>query len=240
MDERRLLAENSVTAKGTYGRRANFSLYLPVTILDRQMSAFIIFLSIFVETAATSRLQDNVAMNQVNQPARCRWCNLNNRLYVDFHDHEWGVTVHDDRKLFEMLVLESFQAGLSWECVLNKREALREAFDGFDFHKVAAYGDQKQAELMANGKIIRNRLKIAAAVGNAKAFIATQHDFGSFSKYIWQYTGGKTVDECHRTSSPLSDAISADLRRRGMKFVGTTIVYSYLQAIGVINSHEEG
>lgn len=208
--------------------------------MGRQMGVPIDFLSIFVETATACRQQDNATMKQDNQPARCRWCNTSNRLYIDYHDREWSVAVHDDRKLFEMLILECFQAGLSWECVLNKREAFRTAFDGFDYCKVAAYGDQKQAELMANGAIIRNRLKIAAAVGNAKAFIATQREFESFDKYIWHFTGGKTIAECHKTSSPLSDAISADLRKRGMKFVGTTIVYSYLQAIGVINSHEEG
>ena len=170
---------------------------------------------------------------------RCRWCNLSNPLYVHYHDHEWGVPVHDDHHLFEMLVLESFQAGLSWECVLNKREAFREAFDGFDVVKVANYSTTKSEALMLDKRIIRNRLKIAAAVTNAKAFMQIQQEFGSFDRYIWQFTSGCTLHECGKTSSALSDAISADLKRRGMKFVGTTIIYSYLQAIGIINSHEE-
>ena len=170
---------------------------------------------------------------------RCRWCNLSNPLYVHYHDHEWGVPVHDDHHLFEMLVLESFQAGLSWECVLNKREAFREAFDGFDVVKVANYSTTKSEALMLDKRIIRNRLKIAAAVTNAKAFMQIQQEFGSFDRYIWQFTSGCTLHECGKTSSALSDAVSADLKRRGMKFVGTTIIYSYLQAIGIINSHEE-
>lgn len=179
-------------------------------------------------------------MESDDQRTRCRWCNSDNRLYVEYHDHEWGMAVHDDRKLFEMLVLESFQAGLSWECVLNKREAFRKAFDGFDCRNVAAYGPQKQEALMADDSIIRNRLKIAAATGNARAFLRIKEEFGTFDRYIWHFTDGKTIIECNKTSSPLSDEVSADLRRRGMKFVGTTIVYSYLQAIGVIYSHEKG
>lgn len=172
-------------------------------------------------------------------PQRCSWCNLSNPLYVDYHDKEWGVPVHNDQKLFEMLVLESFQAGLSWECILNKRSAFRIAFDNFDYKKVALYDNNKLDELLQDNGIVRNRMKIAASVTNAKIFIKIQAEHGSFDKYIWSFTGGKTVYECGKTSSPLSDIISNDLKRRGMKFVGTTIVYSYLQAVGIINSHDE-
>ena len=171
---------------------------------------------------------------------RCRWCNTNNPLYVDYHDKEWDVPVHDDGKLFEMLLLENFQAGLSWECILNKREAFRKAFDGFNSKKVAAYDDAKLKALRQNKGIVRNRLKISAAVDNAKVFMEIQKESGSFDRYIWSFSEGKTIYEYNKTSSPLSDAVSKDLKKRGMKFVGTTIIYSYLQAIGIINSHEEG
>ena len=172
--------------------------------------------------------------------SRCRWCNMNNPLYVDYHDKEWGVPVHDDGKLFEMLLLESFQAGLSWECILNKREAFREAFDDFNYKKVAEYNNVKQETLRQNEGIVRNRLKISAAVGNAKVFMEIKKEFDSFDQYIWSFTEGKTIYEYDKTSAPLSDTISKDLKKRGMKFIGTTIIYSYLQAIGIINSHEEG
>ena len=171
---------------------------------------------------------------------RCCWANPKNPLYIDYHDKEWGVPVHDDHKLFEMLILESFQAGLSWECVLNKREAFREAFDDFDIHKVSTYDEKKQAELKQNKGIIRNRRKISAAVTNAQIFIKIQKEYGSFSNYLWQFTDGKIIYETGKTTSELSDQISKDLKKRGMKFVGTTIIYSYLQAVGVICSHEEG
>lgn len=171
---------------------------------------------------------------------RCSWCNPNNPLYVAYHDREWGVPVHDDGKLFEMLLLETFQAGLSWECVLNKREAFRQAFDGFDYRKIAAYGEDKLSALLSDKGIVRNRLKICAAVTNAKAFISIQAEQGSFDRYIWAFTAGRTLCECDKTFSPLSDQISKDLKRRGMKFVGTTIVYSFLQAVGIVSSHEEG
>ncbi len=165
---------------------------------------------------------------------------MGNLLYVRYHDTEWGVAVHEERRLFELLVLECFQAGLSWECILNKREAFQTAFDGFDYRKVAQYDSAKLAELQEDKGIVRNRLKIAAAVGNARVFMEIQKEWGSFDRYIWGFTGGKTVCECDRTYSPLSDTISTDLRKRGMRFVGTTIVYSYLQAIGVLYSHEPG
>lgn len=171
---------------------------------------------------------------------RCAWCNLANPLYVDYHDKEWGVPVHDDGKLFEMLLLESFQAGLSWECVLNKREAFRRAFDGFDYRLIAHYDEAKLQALALDKGIIRNRLKIRAAVNNARVFLRIQEERGSFDRYIWGFTKGEIVRETGLATSPLSDLVSRDLRLRGMKFMGSTVVYAYLQAIGVINSHEEG
>lgn len=172
-------------------------------------------------------------------PNRCAWTNLNNPLYVRYHDEEWGVPLHDDQELFELLILEGFQAGLSWECILNKREAFREAFDGFDITRVSSYDDAKVEELLSNTGIIRNRRKVTASIANAKAFLQIQEEFGSFDAYIWQFTNGKTVVESYteRTTSPLSDQISKDLKKRGMNFVGSTIIYSYLQAIGIINAH---
>ena len=170
---------------------------------------------------------------------RCRWVNLKNPLSVQYHDEEWGIPVHDDHKLFEMLLLESFQAGLSWECILNKREAFRRAFDGFDPETVCGYGEEKLAALGQDPGIVRNRLKIRAAVKNASIFRAIQREWGSFDRYLWHWTEGKSVDETGKVRSPLADAISRDLKRRGMAFVGTVIVYSYLQAVGVVRSHEE-
>ena len=171
---------------------------------------------------------------------RCGWVNLRNPLYVAYHDHEWGVPEHDDRKLFEMLLLECFQAGLSWECVLNKREAFREAFDGFDAGKIGRYDETKCEQLLA-APIVRNRLKIRAAVTNSRVFRQIQAEFGSFDAYLWGFTQGRTIREsCElRTTSPLSDAISKELKRRGMRFVGSTIIYAYLQAIGVYNAHTD-
>lgn len=171
---------------------------------------------------------------------RCRWVNPNNERYIQYHDEEWGKPVYEDRHLFEMLILESFQAGLSWECVLNKREAFRAAFDQFDLDKVCGYGEDKIEELMQNKEIIRNRRKITAAVNNARIFRNMQKEYGSFSRYLWHFTGNQVIYENDRTNSDLSDRISRDLYRRGMRFVGTTIIYSYLQAVGVIDSHEDG
>lgn len=170
---------------------------------------------------------------------RCSWCNLKNEAYVKYHDEEWGRPLYDDRKLYELLILECFQAGLSWECVLNKRGNFRAAFDHFDIDKVIAYDERKQQMLMNDPGIIRNRLKIKAAVKNSVVFKAIQKEYGSFSDYIWSFTDGKIVREefTVRTTSPLSDAISKDLKKRGMTFVGSTIIYSFLQAIGVINGH---
>ena len=170
---------------------------------------------------------------------RCGWC-LCNKKMVKYHDEEWGVPVYDDHKLFEMLVLESFQAGLSWECVLNKRESFREAFDNFDLEKVCEYDEERMERLKENPGIIRNKRKIQSAVSNAKVFRNIRREFGSFSEYIWGFTDGKVVYEKGMSRSELSDTVSKDLKRRGMSFVGTTIIYAYLQAIGVINSHEEG
>lgn len=171
---------------------------------------------------------------------RCAWCNPNNPLYTAYHDHEWGVPLHDDQKLFELLVLESFQAGLSWETILNKRAAFRAAFGGLIPETVAAYGPEKAAALAEDKAIVRNRRKIAAAVQNAGAFLAIQREWGTFDKYLWHFTEGRTLRETGLASSPLSDRVSADLKKRGMSFVGTTIVYAYLQAAGVIDSHEPG
>lgn len=171
---------------------------------------------------------------------RCPWANPKNPAYLHYHDFEWGVSVHDDHTLFEMLILEGFQAGLSWECILNKRQAFRAAFDGFDVKVVAGYGQEKLEELAQNPGIVRNRRKIAAAVANARAFLDIQAQFGSFDRYLWQWTGGKVVREVGLATSPLSDAISKDLKKRGMTFVGSTIIYAYLQAVGVIDSHEPG
>ena len=175
---------------------------------------------------------------------RCAWCG-NNPLYQQYHDEEWGRPVYDDRKLFEFLILETFQAGLSWITILRKREAFREAFDDFDYTKVAAYNDDKIAELMNNAGIIRNGLKIKAAVSNAQAFIRTREEFGSFSEYIWKFTGGKPVINKRKNLSdipattPLSDEISKDLKKRGFKFVGSTVVYAHMQATGMVDDHVE-
>ena len=172
---------------------------------------------------------------------RCAWLNIRNPLYVKYHDDEWGVPLHDDRKLLELLILESFQAGLSWECVLNKREAFRQAYDDFNPEKIIHYDSAKIQELLLNPNIIRNKLKIVASIENARVFQKIKKEFGSFDTYIWGFTNNKIIIEPYnlRTTSPLSDTISKNLKKRGMKFVGTTIIYSYLQAVGVINSHEK-
>lgn len=169
---------------------------------------------------------------------RCIWCNLNNKLYVDYHDNEWGVLNTDDRYLFEMLILESFQAGLSWECVLNKRESFRIAYDNFDIEKVINYDNDKINSLLSNDKIIRNKLKILASINNAKIFKSILVEYNGFYNYLKQFTSGNIFYENDKSFNDLSDNISNDLKKRGMKFVGSTIIYSYLQAIGVINSHE--
>lgn len=175
---------------------------------------------------------------------RCGWCEKDD-LYRKYHDEEWGRPVYDDETIFEFLVLESFQAGLSWYTILSKRENFREAFDHFDYQKIAAYSDQKIEELMNNAGIIRNRLKILATVTNAQKFIEVQKEFGSFSKYIWGFIGGKPLDSRPNTlkdipaTTEISDTISKDLKKRGFKFVGSTVIYAHMQATGMINDHIE-
>ena len=172
---------------------------------------------------------------------RCGWAG--NELNIPYHDTEWGVPVHEDRMLFEFLILEGAQAGLSWDTILRKREAYRAAFDNFDAAKVARYSDAKCAKLLLNEGIIRNRLKIASAVRNANAFLAIQKEFGSFDKYIWGFVGGKPLDNKLKSHSDvpakteISDAISKDLKKRGFNFVGSTIMYAFMQATGMVNDH---
>lgn len=171
---------------------------------------------------------------------RCKWCNPKNPIYVEYHDHEWGIPTHDDARLFELLILEPFQAGLSWETILNKRESFRRAFAGFDAGAIAQFGEEKIQEMLADASLIRNRAKIEAAINNAGIYLSILREWGSFSAYIWHFSGGKVICENDRTSSPLSDAVAKDLKKRGMKFIGTTTAYAYLQAIGVIDSHDDG
>ncbi|SEO06475.1 DNA-3-methyladenine glycosylase I [Paenibacillus sp. OV219] len=174
--------------------------------------------------------------------ARCAWVN-EDPLYMDYHDHEWGVPVHDDQKLFELLVLEGAQAGLSWYTVLQKREGYREAFDGFNPERVAAYDDALVEVLMSNPAIIRNRLKIQSAITNAKCFLKVQAAYGSFDAYIWQFIGGEPVHNHWQSkaevpaTTPQSEAMSKDLKKRGFKFVGSTICYAFMQASGMVNDH---
>ena len=171
---------------------------------------------------------------------RCPWVNLKNNLYIKYHDLEWCEPKYDDKELYELLILESFQAGLSWECVLNKIESFRLAYDNFNINKVINYDTDKIKELLNNKNIIRNKLKINASINNSKVFKNIQKEYGSFSKYIWHFTNNQVVFEKFSTTfNELSTKISQDLKKRGMTFVGTTIIYSYLQAIGIINSHSE-
>lgn len=172
---------------------------------------------------------------------RCSWAQDACALYQQYHDTEWGVPSHEDGHLFEMLILEGFQAGLSWLTILKKRPAFRAAFEGFVPERVAAFGEQEFARLLGDTGIVRNRLKIRAAVANAKAFLQIQQEYGSFASYLWGFTQNQVLREpgdLRLTHSPLSDAVSKDLQGRGMKFVGTVIIYSYLQAVGVINGHD--
>ncbi|MBI2619336.1 MAG: DNA-3-methyladenine glycosylase I [Ignavibacteriales bacterium] len=173
---------------------------------------------------------------------RCPW-SLSDPLYTVYHDREWGVPVHDDRKLFEMLILEGAQAGLSWIIILKKRDAYRKAFDSFDARKISQYPRGKVKALLKNPGIVRNRLKIVAAVTNAKAFLAVQKEFGSFDHYIWQFVGGKPIINHPKSmkqvpvTSPESDALSKDLKKRGFRFVGSTICYAFMQAVGMVDDH---
>jgi len=170
---------------------------------------------------------------------RCKWCNLKNPLYIKYHDNEWCKLNTDDKYLFEMLILESFQAGLSFECILNKRENFRKSLDNFNIDKICKYDAKKINELLLNKGIVRNKLKINATINNAKIFKEIQKEFGSFYNYLRVFTSDKIIYEIDKTTSKLSDSISLDLKKRGMKFVGSTIIYSYLQAIGIINSHDK-
>ena len=170
---------------------------------------------------------------------RCKWCNEKNKKYVEYHDKEWGILNTEDKYLFEMLILESFQAGLSWECVLNKREAFRKSYDNFAIDKIINYDDKKIEELINNRDIIRNKLKIKSSINNAIIFKQISEEYKGFYNYLKTFTKGDVIYENDKTTSILSDNISQDLQKRGMKFVGSTIIYSYLQAIGVINSHDD-
>ncbi len=173
---------------------------------------------------------------------RCGWCGTD-ELYVAYHDMEWGVPVWDDRTLFEFLILEGAQAGLSWSTILKKREGYRRLYDGFDPRVVARYGDHKRAELLSDPAIVRNRAKIAASIANARAFLAVQAEFGSFSDYIWRFTDGRQIQNAWTTlaqlpaKTPLAETISKDLKKRGFGFVGPTIVYAHMQATGMVNDH---
>ena len=173
---------------------------------------------------------------------RCAWCGTD-ELYQKYHDEEWGKPVYDDETIFEFLVLESFQAGLSWITILRKRENFRKAFDNFDYQKIANYPDEKVEELMQDAGIIRNRLKILATISNAKNFIETQKEFGSFSKYIWDFIGGKPIINLPKTlkdvpaTTQISDKLAKDLKKRGFKFLGSTVVYAHMQATGLVDDH---
>jgi len=183
---------------------------------------------------------------KADNKSRCSWANPSNPLYLAYHDHEWGVPTYDDKALFELIVLEGAQAGLSWETILNKRENYREAFDGFDVQKVAAYDEEKIEALLQNAGIVRNQLKIRSAIRNAKVFIEIQEEFGSFSAFIWAYVDHRPIlnhfkaSEEVPTSTPLSDMLSKELKSRGMNFVGSTIMYAYMQSIGMVNDHLVG
>lgn len=179
------------------------------------------------------------------EKTRCPWCGID-PLYIRYHDEEWGVPVHDDRKLFEFLVLESFQAGLSWFIILKKRENFRKAFAAFDAKKVSRFTTRDVARLMRDAGIVRNRLKIEAAINNAKRFLEIKKEFGTFSDYVWSFTGGNSIDGKRKTmkdyvaKTALSDAMSKDMGKRGFKFRGSTICYAFMQAVGMVNDHLAG
>lgn len=180
----------------------------------------------------------------VSEKIRCGWCGTD-PLYVKYHDEEWGVPVKDDKTLFEFLLLETFQAGLSWITILRKRENFRNAFDNFDYKKIAKYDQAKIDELLQNQGIIRNKLKVLSAVSNAKAFMEIQKEFGSFSNYVWEFVANEPIKNMLKThkdapaTSTISDALSKDLKKRGFKFVGSTVVYAHMQATGMVNDHIE-
>ncbi|WP_035669701.1 DNA-3-methyladenine glycosylase I [Flavobacterium sp. 83] len=180
----------------------------------------------------------------MQEKTRCKWC-VGIAIYEKYHDEEWGVPVYDDQKLFEFLILETFQAGLSWITILKKRENFKLAFDNFDYTKVALYTEDKIQELLQDTGIIRNQLKIRSAVSNAISFMKIQDEFGSFSKYIWEFTEGQPINNNRKTlkevpaTTPLSDAISKDLKKHGFKFMGSTVVYAHMQATGMVDDHIE-
>jgi DNA-3-methyladenine glycosylase I len=187
------------------------------------------------------RERSSLAQNSISEARRCPWAQ--GEVYCSYHDEEWGVPSHDDRHLFEMLILEGAQAGLSWITILKKREEYRRAFQRFDAKKVAKYDEARVESLLGNAGLIRNRLKMNAAVGNARAFLRVQREFGSFDAYIWQFTGGQTRQNTWRSMkdvparTPESDVMSKDLAKRGFKFVGSTICYAFMQAVGMVNDH---
>ncbi len=182
----------------------------------------------------------------MNEKNRCEWVPLNKPTYVKYHDEEWGVPIHDDQKMFEFLILESFQAGLSWEIILNKRENFRKAFAYFDFNKVATYDENKVQSLLLDKGIVRNQLKIRASINNAQRYLEVIEEFGSFCNYFWGFTGGKPHINQFKVmgeipaKTELSDTIAKDLKKRGFKFMGTTVVYAHMQAVGMVNDHIEG
>jgi DNA-3-methyladenine glycosylase I len=184
-------------------------------------------------------------MSKIDGSKRCPWC-LGSETYIAYHDREWGVPLHDERALFEFLILEGAQAGLSWSTILNKRDNYRRAFDDFDARKIARYSERKVARLLLDAGIVRNRLKIAAAIQNANAFLAVQKEFGSFDRYVWRFVGGKPKQNRRRSMKQVpartreSDAMSKDLQLRGFKFVGSTICYAFMQATGMVNDHLVG
>jgi DNA-3-methyladenine glycosylase I len=184
-------------------------------------------------------------MNKADAKRRCPWC-LGSEIYRRYHDEEWGVPVHDDRRLFEFLILEGAQAGLSWSTILNKRENYRRAFSRFDPVKVARFGARDARRLLGNAGIVRNRLKIESAIGNARAFLEVKREFGTFDAYLWRFVGGRPLQGRRRSMkdvparTAVSDAISGDLKRRGFRFVGSTIVYAFMQAVGMVNDHVSG
>jgi DNA-3-methyladenine glycosylase I len=195
-----------------------------------------------VQNSLDKFLEDSsFAFSMADSKTRCSWAN--GELYIEYHDKEWGVPVHDDRHLFEMIILEGAQAGLSWITILKKRENYRRAFDNFDARKVARYDARKVQKLLADPGIVRNKLKVNAAIQNAKAFLAVQKEFGSFDKYIWQFVNRKTIQNSWKKGqtparTAESDAMSKDLLKRGFKFVGSTICYAFMQAVGMVNDHQ--
>lgn len=184
----------------------------------------------------------NPKTTKMKQPTRCAWCEKDD-LYRNYHDNEWGNPVYDDKKLFEFLILETFQAGLSWHTVLSKRENFRKAFDNFDVKKIATYNETMVQSLMLDAGIIRNQLKIRATITNAQQFIALQKEFGSFSTYSWAFVGDKPIINNFKSltevpaTTPISDKMSKDLKKRGFKFVGSTVIYAHMQATGMVNDH---